>query len=366
VNRSRRERKFQTTSSDDAGRVARFIDRPPSERTTVPRVSCLMPVYNCERYIEDAVDSVLSQTFQDFELIIVDDGSTDDTRAILRKYEAQDCRVVVIEKENDGIVSALNVGLARCRGHYVARMDGDDICAPERFAIQVQYLDEHEHCVCVGGNFMGIDEDGTPQKIFRYDRNTLTSFDTFPVRVALTCHPLAMFRRAALLAAGGYRSTFPHAEDYDLFLRIADFGAIDNPDKLLFFYRGHAGSVSRSNLELQETAATYAEIAALLEHRGIPHGIDAHTTFETACRRINQLFPERTTAAYIQFRIWRRLLGVDREQESKLRCSVVSSAFAVSPTTLFSGDYWKLRIRILGRLVLSLRRHPNQDGNYQS
>jgi hypothetical protein len=106
-------------------------------------------------------------------------------------------------------------------------MDGDDICAPERFAIQVQYLDEHQHRACVGGSFMGIDQAGTHQEIFRYDRNTLTSFDTFPVRVALTCHPLAMFRRAALLAAGGYRSTFPHAEDYDLFLRIADFGAIE-------------------------------------------------------------------------------------------------------------------------------------------
>jgi glycosyltransferase involved in cell wall biosynthesis len=325
-----------------------------------------MPVYNCERYIKDAVDSVLSQSFQDFELIIVDDGSTDDTLAILRKYEMQDRRVAIIEKENGGIVSALNAGLARCKGHYVARMDGDDICAPERFAIQVQYLDEHEHCVCVGGNFMGIDQAGIHQEIFRYDRNTLTSFDTFPVRVALTCHPLAMFRRTALLAAGGYRSTFPHAEDYDLFLRIADFGAIENPDKLLLYYRSHAGSVSRLNLELQETAATYAELAALLEHRGIPHDIDAHTTFETACRRIDQLFPQRTTAAYIQFRIWRRLVGVDREQEEKLRWGVLLSAFAVSPTALFSGDYWKLRVRILGRFILNLKDHPNQDGDYRS
>jgi glycosyltransferase involved in cell wall biosynthesis len=312
-----------------------------------------MPVYNCERYLRDAIDSILSQTFSDFELVIVDDGSTDGTGAIVDKYREIDPRVVVLHKPNGGIVSALNAGLELCNGEYIARMDGDDICAPNRFAVQVNYLDEHKHCVCVGGNFRGIDEAGKLHDIFRYSRNRLTSFETFPVRVALTCHPLAMFRRSALVGAKGYRNTFPHAEDYDLFLRIADFGRVDNPDELLFYYRGHAGSISRSNVELQETEATYAELAALLAHRGHPDLVDASMDFETARRRIDQVFPPPITAAYVKFRVWRRLVGIDPAIGSRLTGDVLLSALSLAPATLFSKDYWNLRIRILGRFVLN-------------
>src|SRR6516164_8714204 len=201
---------------------------------TMPRVSCLMPVYNCEGYVGDAIASILSQTFSDFELIIVDDGSTDSTGAIIEKYRARDKRVVLLHKPNGGVVSALNAGLERCRGDYVARMDGDDISAPNRFEAQVRHLDQNPECVCVGGAFTGIDGWGNKShKIFRYSRNTRTSFDVFPIRVALTLHPLAMFRRAALIDAKAYRSTFPYAEDHDLFLRIAEFGRIDNIDEPL-------------------------------------------------------------------------------------------------------------------------------------
>jgi glycosyltransferase involved in cell wall biosynthesis len=191
-----------------------------------------MPVYNCEAYVGDAIASILSQTFSDFELIIVDDGSTDGTSAIIEKYRVQDERVVVLRKSNGGVISALNVGLQRCRGDYVARMDGDDISAPNRFEAQVRHLDQNPECVCVGGAFTGIDEWGNKShEVFRYSRNTRTSFDVFPIRVALTLHPLAMFRRATLLGVKGYRSTFTYAEDHDLFLRIAEFGRIDNVDE---------------------------------------------------------------------------------------------------------------------------------------
>jgi glycosyltransferase involved in cell wall biosynthesis len=312
-----------------------------------------MPVYNCERYVGEAIESVLSQTFRDFELIIVDDGSSDGTGALVDKYRELDPRVVVLHKPNGGIVSALNLGLEHCKGDYIARMDGDDICAPNRFAVQLNYLDEHQNCVCVGGNFRSIDEAGTLHEVFRYSRNKLTSFEIFPVRVALTCHPLATFRRTALLAAKGYRNTFPHAEDYDLFLRIADFGQVDNPDELLFYYRGHPGSVSRRNLELQETEATYAELAALLAHRGHPDLVDATMDFDAARRRIDQVFPPGTTAAYLRFRVWRRLVGIDPVPAARLKWRVLLSAFSLSPANLFSGDYWNLRIRILGRFVLN-------------
>jgi glycosyltransferase involved in cell wall biosynthesis len=312
-----------------------------------------MPVYNCERYVADAIDSVLSQTFRDFELIIVDDGSTDGTSAIVDKYRERDTRVVVLRRPNGGIVSALNAGLAQCKGDYVARMDGDDICISNRFAVQAAYLDQNLNCVCVGGAFTGIDESGKPQGTFTFSRNKFTSFETFPVRVALTCHPVAMFRRATLLAVNGYRNTFPHAEDHDLYLRIAHYGSIYNSDEVLFYYRGHPGSISRRNLELQETEMAYAELAALLAHRGLPDLVTADMDFDAARQRIDQAYPLAISSAFVRFRVWRRFVGEAPALAPGLKWDVLRSALSLRPTTLFSRDYWNLRIRILGRFMLN-------------
>ena len=319
----------------------------------MPRISCLMPVYNCERYVGEAINSVLSQTLQDFELIVVDDGSTDGTREVIDAYQKRDSRIVVFPQPNGGIVSALNAGLRECKGDYVARMDGDDICLPNRFALQARYLDQNPHCVCVGGSYIAIDEKGVKYDIFRYSRNRFTSFDVFPVRVALTCHPLAMLRKETLEVLGGYRKTFPHAEDLDLFLRIADFGRVDNPDEVLLYYRSHPGNLSRRNVELQETAAAYAELAALLTHRGFLDLIAADMDFDAARRRIDQVFAPSTTAAFVRFRIWRRMVGIDPSLASELKWDVVRSVFSVRPANLLSRDYFHLRVRMLGRLVIN-------------
>jgi glycosyltransferase involved in cell wall biosynthesis len=326
----------------------------------MPRISCLMPVYNCERFVGEAVDSVLSQTFRDFELIIVDDGSNDGTSKIVEAYKKRDSRVVVLHKPNGGIVSALNAGLRECKGDYVARMDADDICVSHRFAVQIEYLDQNLDCVCVGGSFIAIDEAGVQRGVFRYSRNTFTSFDVFPVRVALTCHPLAMLRRDTLLALDGYRKTFPHAEDLDLFLRIADLGRVHNPDESLLYYRSHSGSISRRNVELQETAAAYAELAALLAHRGFQDIVTANMDFETARRRIDQVFSPSITATFVRFRIWRRLFGINPTLASELRWGIVRSIFSVRSANLFSRDYWHLRVRMLGRLILNAIEKPRE------
>jgi glycosyltransferase involved in cell wall biosynthesis len=323
------------------------------ERRTKPRVSCLMPACNAERYIAAAIDSILSQTLGDFELIVVNDGSTDGTASILDEYASKECRIRVFHEKHGGVVAALNKGLAHCTADYVARMDADDISAPHRFMVQTEYLDSHHDCACVGGLFTGIDEAGVAHGVFRFRRNRVTSFDTFPVRVALTLHPLAMFRRSALVAMGGYRSTFPHAEDYDLFLRTQKHGTIDNPEKLLFYYRTHSNSVSLCNAEVQEAEAAYAELAALLVHRGQPAVVGANMDFETARCAIDGMFPNWLIEPYIRFRVWRRLVNLDPERASSLKWQVLSSAVSLDPSTLLSRDYWGLRIRILGRLMLT-------------
>src|SRR5690606_36363675 len=127
-----------------------------------PTSSVLMPVYNREEYAPLAVESVLGQTFGDFEFIIVNDGSTDGVTEILRDYADADPRIVLIEQENTGYAVALNRGLERARGEFVARMDSDDISLPDRFALQVEFLQASPQVVVVGGQALRIDEDGDP------------------------------------------------------------------------------------------------------------------------------------------------------------------------------------------------------------
>jgi len=323
----------------------------------IPRVSCLMPVYNAERFLREAIDSILSQTLRDFEFIIINDGSTDATAQILEEYVSEDPRISVVHQPNGGIVSALNTGLAVCRAAFIARMDGDDICMPHRFAFQVDYLNRHPNCVAVGGHFTSIDEDGNHRKSYGFDRNKITSLDVFPARVALTAHSLAMFRRNVLLMLGGYRATFPHAEDYDLFLRIADCGTVENPNEMLIYYRDHPQSVSRRNIELQEMAMAYAEFAAIEIHRGKRNPIEPNMDFDKARATLDKLFPNWLIRAYIDFRTWRRLRSDYPNAARKTGWSILGSALSLNPQTLFSRDYWFLRQRILGHFVLNgLRR----------
>src|SRR5213082_3006291 len=125
-----------------------------------PVVSVLMPVYNAQRYLPAAVESILGQTFRDFEFIIIDDGSTDRSGEILRKFAAEDPRIKLISRPNTGYVVALNEALSCASGEFVARMDADDISLPTRFERQVAYLREHTDCVLVGTNVITMDSDG--------------------------------------------------------------------------------------------------------------------------------------------------------------------------------------------------------------
>src|SRR5678816_4165512 len=111
--------------------------------STTPRVSIVMPVYNAAAYLAEAVDSILAQTFRDFQFVIVNDGSTDRSTAILERYAHRDQRIKLISRPNTGIVGALNDGLAEATGDYIARMDADDVSTPNRLAVQVDYLDKH-------------------------------------------------------------------------------------------------------------------------------------------------------------------------------------------------------------------------------
>jgi glycosyltransferase involved in cell wall biosynthesis len=223
---------------------------------SAPALSVLMPVYNGAAYLAESIDSILAQTFADFELIIVNDGSTDRSEKILRDYERRDGRIKIISRPNTGIVGALNDGLAVCNADLVARMDADDVSLSERFATQLRYLNENPDCVCVGSRVIGIDPCGC--ELFRSEhKSTHKEIDQELLNGVgwAIVHPAAMLRRAAIEQVGGYRKEFQWVEDLDLFLRLAEHGRLANLDQMLLKYRQHTESVNRTRAAQQAQLA---------------------------------------------------------------------------------------------------------------
>ena len=210
-----------------------------------PVVSVVMPVFNAAPFLASALASVQAQTFGNFEIIAVDDGSTDGSAAILDRAAATEPRLRVIRRPNTGIVGALNDGLAVARGEFIARMDADDLCLPDRFARQVEYLGQHPDCVGLGSAFRFIDDRGAHLKeCRRQTEHDAIERDLLGGDGGAIIHPAAMFRRDAVVRAGGYREAAQWVEDLDLYLRLARLGQLSNLDAVLLHYRLHVKSVN--------------------------------------------------------------------------------------------------------------------------
>lgn len=235
------------------------------------RISVLLPLYNGEAYIREAVESVLAQTLGDFELLILDDGSRDRSSAIVREIARRDPRVRVIARENRGLTETLNELLTAARGDLVARMDADDVCLPDRFARQVAFLDARPEVVCVGGDVEMIDERGRLLTALELPTEDAEIQAKAVVGHAPLFHPAAMIRRAALERIGGYRHEFWPAEDLDLWLRLGEVGALANLRGPVLRYRLHGASVSGTQVERQRAAARRCCESAW-QRRGIRDG----------------------------------------------------------------------------------------------
>ncbi len=232
----------------------------------LPRVSVLMPVYNGGRYIREAMDGIVEQTYLDWEFVIVDDCSTDDTSEILD--ERLDPRLVRIRNEvNLGVAASLNRGLEAVRGCYVARQDADDWSAPERIAAQVDYLDAHPSVDVVGSWTIVVDADGTPIGKLEPVAAPQAVGEALPMYNCIT-HGSIMARTDTIRVARGYRQV-PHAEDYDLWLRLTDDRpAIANEPRSLYHLRRHDASVTSRHHGLAVAAAFVVQHAADQRRRG--------------------------------------------------------------------------------------------------
>lgn len=233
-----------------------------------PIISVIMPVWNRQRYVAQAIQSVLDQTFGDFELIVIDDGSTDRSRTIVRQLAVGDERIRLIEQANAGCYAARNRGLAEARGRYMAVLDSDDIALPRRFERQVAYLDAHAECAAVGSWLTFTDPFGVPNQTVELpsDHDAIDQRHMAGHPGALV-HGAAMCRMSHMRDIGGYRQT-PCAADYDLFLRLAEVGTLANLSEVLTHVRTHIGSISTARRHEQIERAL-AFVAEARQRRGL-------------------------------------------------------------------------------------------------
>jgi len=215
-----------------------------------PKVSVVMAVFNGEKYLGQAIDSILGQTFTDFEFIIVDDGSTDATSQIIQGYG--DARIrFILNEENIGLTRSLNKGLSLASGAYIARMDGDDVSLPERLAKQVEFMDANREVGACGTWAMDIDQEG--KIIGKRETFAGDQLNNFYWRSALT-HSSAMFRFSQT-SGPRYDETARVSQDYDLWLRIAAENKLGTLPEYLLLYRVHDESITVANSDNQMNTA---------------------------------------------------------------------------------------------------------------
>ena len=248
-------------------------------RNSVPRVTVLMSVFNGAPYLEECLASIWHQTFEDFEFLVLDDGSTDRTEEILASV--RDSRFRFLRLKHVGLNRALNVGLKLGNGEYVARQDADDISFPDRLAKQVEYLDNHPEVALVGSGAKIVTDKG---KIMR-DLSFPTSHMDLVAELHRFKNPLPhttiMFRRATILRYGGYRELFTDAEDYDLHLRLAETQQIASMHEPLCRSTYSMNSASCNDRQGQQFQyAVLAFISSVFRCSGLADPLESRTSNE--------------------------------------------------------------------------------------
>lgn len=236
-------------------------------KTSTPAISVITPVYNTEKYIAECINSILKQTFKDFELIIIDDCSTDRTWSIVKKFALKDTRIRAFKnKKNLGIAGNRNKGLSKARGKYVVWQDADDVSMPYRLKMQFEYMERHKRVGIAGGYLKFFNEHNPNMGVRKYatDDTTLRSkiFRYSPV-----AQPAAIIRRQCLVEVGGYNLAYPPSEDLDMSFRIGEKYRFGNIPKIMIKYRDHPNSVTYRGLrKMEKNTTTIRKV-----HFGNPH-----------------------------------------------------------------------------------------------
>ena len=215
---------------------------------TIPIISVVMPVYNAEKYLDESIQSILNQTYKDFEFIIVNDGSTDKSLDIIKKYQKTDDRIVLIDRENKGLVFSLNEGISIAQGKYIARMDADDISLSSRLDKQILLLEKNENIIACG-SWIGVFKNKHHiNKVQKFPLNSDFCLARLLFGVPMA-HPSVMVDKLALIKLKEkdgfiYDEKMRYIEDYDLWVRLSRYGEYANVQEVLLNYRNTPNSAT--------------------------------------------------------------------------------------------------------------------------
>ena len=219
-----------------------------TEAQNKPKITVLMSVYNAENDLSDSVESILNQSFKDFEFLIINDGSTDQTLKILHEYASQDERIKIIDQQNTGLTKALNVGIKHAGGIYIARQDADDISYPNRLQDQADFLDKNPEILLLGSNCDDLYEDGS-QRV--WGAHTQDELKALTFRQTPFAHSTAMMRAESLKELSGYDEAYQTSQDMELWMRFVKKGGIAMLDTPLILRKVVGSSISAKRRKRQ-------------------------------------------------------------------------------------------------------------------
>lgn len=229
----------------------------------MPKISVTMPVYNGGKYLKESIESVLNQTYKDFELIVVDDGSTDESDSIIKSF--QDSRIKVLKLKHGGIVKALNEGIEQAVGDYIIRADADDVSDSERFEKLYNYMESNKEIAICGSWAISINEKGENVGEMKYPPIGNRELKKYALLHNPFIHPAVIFRRQEILEVGKYRN-FKHNEDYELWTRVLRKNSGHNIPEFLIKYRIHSNQITKkSNLKMR-LVGIYVRLLALIRY----------------------------------------------------------------------------------------------------
>ncbi len=291
-----------------------------------PAVSVVMSVRDGERYLAAAIESVLTQTMRDLELVVVDDGSTDSSPQILAAYASKDDRVVVHRHANAGLAISLNRGIGYARSPLIARLDADDVAWPRRLELQLAYLARKPRIGLLGGAVAFIDEHDRQFAEVRYptaDAEIRRAFSSTTPFV----HSAVMMRREAFDAVGGYRAALLPAEDLDLWIRIGAVSELANLAETVVSYRIHTGQSSLAELERQSRAVLAARVAWRARAQGLPDPFERTALIDREALEAAGASSEDLTIEFVRLAVWlAKTLGRSGNED------VATEVFAMAET----------------------------------
>ena len=290
-----------------------------AENMSPPLVSVVMVVCNVERFLSEAIESIVRQSFVDFEFVILDFGSTDQSKAIVSTYAARDGRIKPHDIPHCGLADARNAACLLAGGRYIAIQDADDLSVPDRLRWQVDFMEKNRDCGLLGGAAEWVDPHVRPLRTLHYPTEDTEIRSALSTRCPFS-QTAVLMRREAFASAGGYRSAFAPSEDYDLWLRISERFRCANLKQVVVKYRVHPQQVSVSKRKQQTLCAVAARASAQFRNSGYRDPLDSEKTITVELlSRLHVSQAELETSLFSDYLDWMKNMLAAKEYSAALQ-----------------------------------------------